>query len=175
MEKEIITEFGRVFRQYKLLAEKAIDQLPDEQLFAVPGEESNSIAIIMQHMIGNLKSRFTDFYTTDGEKPDRHRDNEFILQDKDKVVLMNEWNNAWQILFPILENMQPTDLQKEVTIRGEKHSVYNAMQRQVAHYSYHVGQIVYIARLLKGNSFVSLSIPKGQSDAFNESMRKKLT
>lgn len=175
MEKEIITEFGRIFRQYKLLAEKAIDQLPDEQLFAVPGEETNSIAIIMQHMIGNLKSRFTDFYTTDGEKPDRHRDNEFILQVKDKVVLMNEWNNAWQILFPILENMQPTDLQKEVTIRGEKHSVYNAMQRQVAHYSYHVGQIVYIARLLKGNSFVSLSIPKGQSDAFNESMRKKLT
>ena len=156
------------FEQYKLLAEKAFEQTTDEKLFWQFNAESNSIAIIMKHLSGNMLSRFTDFLSTDGEKKWRKRDAEFENTLLTKDELLQQWNAGWQCLFQALNALSEQDLGKEIFIRNQSHSVMDAINRQLAHYSYHIGQIVFIAKLLNDNSWKSLSIPKGKSDEFNK-------
>ena len=156
-----------VFRYYKKLAERAIAQCPDEALFTTLDAESNSIAIIVKHMAGNMRSRWTDFLTSDGEKPDRNRDLEFEAPPTTRAVLMETWERGWKHLFGALEPLSDADLTRTITIRTEPHSVMQAINRQVAHYSYHVGQIVYLARHLAGDKWQTLTIPKRKSAEFN--------
>ncbi len=156
------------FLYYKMLGEKAMAQLEPEQLFLQPNEDSNSIAIIVQHMAGNMLSRWTDFLTSDGEKEWRNRDAEFeiVLQDKDAVL--QKWEEGWACLFNVINNLRPAQLTDTILIRNEPHTITEAINRQLAHYPYHVGQIVFFAKQLKGNSFKSLSIAKNKSGEFNE-------
>jgi hypothetical protein len=156
-----------VFRSYKRLAERAMEQVTDEQLFAVLDPEGNSIAIIVKHMAGNMRSRWTDFLTTDGEKPDRNRDSEFVDPPASRDVLLAEWEDGWNRVFTALEPLGESDLGRPVTIRGERHSVMQAINRQLAHYSHHVGQIVFLAKHLACDHWKSLSVPRNQSAEFN--------
>jgi uncharacterized damage-inducible protein DinB len=156
-----------VFRQYKRLAERALEQVNDEQFVATIDSESNSLALILKHMIGNMRSRWTDFLISDGEKPWRNRDSEFELGDASRTDLMQQWEAAWMLVFSALEPLGDADLERVVTIRGEKHSVMQAINRQIAHYAYHVGQVVFLAKHLKGSEFKSLTIPKRKSLEFN--------
>ena len=156
-----------LFRQYKKLADRAMEQVSDEQLFAAIDPETNSIAIIVKHLTGNMRSRWTDFLTTDGEKADRDRDSEFIDPPPTREALLAAWENAWERLFTALEPLSDADLRRKVTIRGEVHSVMGAVNRQVAHYGLHIGQIVLLAKHFAGRQWQSLSVPKGQSVEFN--------
>lgn len=156
-----------VFRYYKKLAERAMAQLTDEQLFTALDEESNSIAIIVKHMAGNMRSRWTDFLTSDGEKPDRNRDNEFEKPPGTREALLALWEQGWGCLFEALEALTDADLTRTITIRGEAHSVMQAVNRQVAHYPYHCGQIVFLAKHLNYAGWKSLSVPRGKSQEFN--------
>jgi uncharacterized damage-inducible protein DinB len=156
-----------LFRYYKKLAEGAMEQVSDEQLFAALDEEMNSIAIIVKHMAGNMRSRWTDFLTSDGEKPDRSRDTEFVAPPSTRKDLMQVWNDGWERVFHALEPLSNKDLEREVFIRGEAHSVMQAINRQIAHYAYHCGQIVFLAKHLKGNSWKTLSVPRNKSAEFN--------
>lgn len=156
-----------VFRYYKKLGDRAMVQCPDEGLFRTLDEESNSIAIIVKHLAGNMRSRWMDFLTTDGEKPDRNRDSEFEQPPKTRAELLESWERGWKYVFDALEPLTDADLTRTVTIRTEPHSVMQAINRQVAHYSYHVGQIVYLARHFAGNQWQSLTIPKKRSAEFN--------
>lgn len=159
-----------LFRYYKRLADKAIEQCPEEALFSTLDPESNSIALIVKHMAGNMRSRWTDFLTSDGEKPDRNRDSEFEDPPKNKPDLLAMWERGWKILFDALEPLVETDLTRTVTIRTEPHSVMQAINRQIAHYSYHVGQIVFLAKHLtakKTGSWSSLTVPRKKSGDFN--------
>lgn len=158
-----------LFRYYKKLTERALQQCPDEGLFAELGAESNSIAIIVKHIAGNMRSRWTDFLTTDGEKPDRHRDTEFEAPPQSRAEMMELWETSWTILFAALTPLSDADLGRTVTIRSEPHSVTQAINRQMAHYTYHLGQIVYLARHFAAGAghWTSLSIPKGASKQFN--------
>src|SRR5271156_6198845 len=131
-----------LFRHYKKLAERAMEQVTDEQLFAVLDEEANSIAIVVKHMAGNMRSRWTDFLTSDGEKPDRDRDTEFVDPPASREALLAIWEDGWQRLFGALKPLSEQDMGRTITIRGEAHSVMQAINRQVGHYSYHCGQIV---------------------------------
>src|SRR5579883_2357452 len=135
-----------MFRQYKQQAERAMAQVSDGQLFAVLDGEANSIALIVKHMAGNMRSRWTDFLTTDGEKPDRNRDSEFEEPATTRAQLMEQWNAGWKRVFDALEPLADADLTRTVFIRGEAHSVMQAINRQIAHYAYHVGQIVFMAK-----------------------------
>lgn len=158
-----------LFRYYKKLAERAMAQCSDENLFAVIDPESNSIAIIVKHMAGNMRSRWMDFLTTDGEKPDRNRDTEFEDPPKTRAALMELWERGWKYLFDALEPLTDADMGRTVTIRTEPHSVMQAINRQVAHYAHHVGQIVFLAKHLTAEAtgkWDSLSVPRGQSKAF---------
>jgi hypothetical protein len=149
------------FRKMKKLAEDAIAQARDEDLARRIDAESNSIALIMKHMAGNLRSRFTDFLTTDGEKPDRNRDGEFEETGepaRDRMVA--DWESGWQVLFGALEALSPEDLLRDVYIRGERHSVLQALDRQLTHHAYHVGQIVFLAKHFRSAEWRSLSIPR---------------
>jgi hypothetical protein len=157
-----------LFRYYKKLAGAAMGQVSDEQLFATLDGEMNSIAVIVKHMAGNMKSRWTDFLTSDGEKADRNRDTEFVEPPSSRDGLMELWEQGWSCLFQALEPLTDADLARTVTIRGEPHSVMQAINRQVAHYSYHCGQIVFLAKHFKGHDWTSLSVPRGRSGAFNE-------
>ena len=157
-----------LFRYYKKLGERAMVQCPDEGIFTVVDAESNSIAIIVKHLAGNMRSRWTDFLTTDGEKPDRNRDTEFEEPPATRAELMELWERGWKYLFDALEPLTDTDASRTVTIRTEPHSVMQAVNRQVAHYSYHVGQIVYLARHFAGDKWQSLTIPKRKSGEFNK-------
>ena len=157
-----------LFRYYKKLADAAMAQVSDEQLYAVLDGEMNSIAVIVKHMAGNMKSRWTDFLTSDGEKPDRHRDTEFVEPPASREGLMDLWERGWNCLSQALEPLTDADLARTVTIRGEPHSVMQAINRQVAHYSYHCGQIVFLAKHFRGSDWISLSVPRGWSGAFNE-------
>lgn len=151
-----------------------MEQLDEEQLNWAPSPESNSIVIIVKHLYGNMLSRWTDFLTTDGEKEWRNRDNEFVSEKKlsrEQITWM--WEDGWSLLFKTLYALTDADLDKKVKIRGEEHSVLEALQRQTAHYSYHVGQIVYIAKACKDKDWSSLSIPKNKSKEFNEKMLGK--
>ncbi len=156
-----------LFRYYKRLAERAMEQVSDEQLFAVLDPEANSIAIIVKHMTGNMRSRWTDFLTTDGEKPNRDRDTEFVDPPATRESLMADWENGWSCLFRALEPLSDADLSRTVTIRGEAHSVMQAINRQLAHYPHHVGQIVLLAKHFACDRWQSLSVPRNQSAAFN--------
>ncbi len=156
-----------VFRYYKKLAERAMEQVADEQLFAALDEEANSIAIIVKHMTGNMRSRWTDFLTTDGEKPDRNRDSEFVDPPATRKALLEEWENGWSWVFQALEPLTDADLGRTVTIRGEAHSVMQAINRQMAHYPHHVGQIVLLAKHFACDRWQSLSVPRNQSAEFN--------
>lgn len=156
-----------VLRYYKKLAERAMDQVADEQLFTVLDKEANSIAIIVKHMTGNMRSRWTDFLTTDGEKPDRNRDTEFVDPPATRKALLEDWESGWNRVFQALEPLTEADLGRTVTIRGEAHSVMQAINRQVAHYPHHVGQIVMLAKHFACERWQSLSVPRNQSAEFN--------
>ena len=156
-----------LFRYYKNLAERAMAQVTDEQLLAVLDSEMNSIAVIVKHMTGNMRSRWTDFLTSDGEKPDRQREAEFADPPPTREALLALWEEGWNCVFKALEPLSETDLQRIVTIRGEAHSVMQTINRQVAHYSYHCGQIVFLAKHLNHGQWQSLSVPRGQSKEFN--------
>jgi Protein of unknown function (DUF1572) len=156
-----------LFRYYKNLAERAMAQVTDDQLFTVLDAEMNSIAVIVKHMAGNMRSRWTEFLTTDGEKPDRNRDAEFTDPPLTREALLAIWEEGWQCLFRALEPITNQDLERAITIRGEAHSVMQAINRQVAHYSYHCGQIVLLAKHFKHADWKSLSVPRRQSAEFN--------
>jgi hypothetical protein len=156
-----------VFRYYKKLGDRAIEQCPDKGLFAMLDAESNSIAIIVKHISGNMISRWTDFLTSDGEKPYRNRDAEFESPPQSRAELLEVWERGWKCLFDALEPLTEADMTRTITIRTEPHSVMQAINRQVAHYSYHVGQIVYLARHFAGEKWQSLTIPKKKSAEFN--------
>ena len=156
-----------LFRYYKNLAERAMAQVTDEELLAVLDDEMNSIAVIVKHMAGNMRSRWTDFLTSDGEKPDRQRDAEFVDPPSTREALLAAWEEGWQCLLGTLEALSEEDLQRTITIRGEAHSVMQAINRQVAHYSYHCGQIVFLAKHFKHNEWQSLSVPRRKSAEFN--------
>jgi hypothetical protein len=157
-----------LFRNYKKLAERAMEQVTEQQLFIAIDEEANSIAIIVKHMAGNMRSRWTDFLTTDGEKPDRNRDSEFIEPPATRTALMEVWENGWSHVFQALEPLTDTDLSRTVTIRGEPHSVMQAINRQIAHYAHHVGQIVLLAKHFAHDRWESLSIPRNRSAEFTQ-------
>jgi hypothetical protein len=161
------------FAEYKALGDKTIAQLADEQLHLQPNPASNSIAIIIQHLHGNMRSRWTNFLTEDGEKPWRERDAEFEPQALSRDALLQRWNEGWSILFQNLERLTEHDLLKNITIRTQPLVVIDAINRQLAHSSYHVGQIVFLGKWLQGGAWQSLSIPKGASQQFNETLRKK--
>jgi len=153
-----------VFKNYKSLAEKSFSQLTnDSQFHFQPDSESNSIAIIIQHLNGNMISRWTDFLTTDGEKPYRKRDVEFEIYKSNKKELMQMWDKGWDVFLNTLNSLAADDLLKTVTIRGEGLTVYQALNRQTAHYAYHIGQIVFIAKHIQSGNWQSLSIPKNKS------------
>ena len=156
-----------LFRYYKKLGEGAIEQVTDEQLFAALDPEMNSIAIIVKHIAGNMRSRWTDFLTSDGEKPDRNRDTEFEQPPSTREELLKVWNDGWNRVFSALEPLSDSDVGRTVTIRGEPHSVMQAINRQIAHYAYHVGQIVFLAKHLNASKWKSLSVPRNKSADFN--------
>ena len=156
-----------IFRYYKKLAERAMAQVSDEQLFTTLDAEANSIAIVVKHMAGNMRSRWTDFLTSDGEKPTRNRDSEFVDPAPTRAALMADWEDGWARVFSALEPLTDDDLDRTITIRGEAHSVMQAINRQVAHYSHHVGQIVLLAKHFACDRWQSLSVPRNQSADFN--------
>lgn len=160
MNQAYLDSVRKIFLQYKKLAERAMHQLEPSQLFLQPNEDSNSIAVLVKHMAGNMISRWTDFFTTDGEKPGRNRDSEFENDVANKEVLLDRWEQGWHVFITTLNEIKPADLARTIYIRGEAHSVLEAINRQLAHYSYHTGQIVYVAKMLKKTEWDSLSIPK---------------
>ena len=164
-----LEDVQRQLRKYKELADKAIAQVTDEQLFTALDAETNSIAITMKHMAGNMRSRWTDFLTSDGEKPDRQRDREFEREDESAAALRRSWDAAWELTIGVIDGLDWRDLEREVTIRGEPHGVVTAINRQLTHYAYHVGQIVLLARHFAGSEWQWLSIPRGKSAEFEVS------
>jgi Protein of unknown function (DUF1572) len=162
------------FRAYKKLAERALAQVKDDEYFVTLDEESNSIAVMMKHIAGNMLSRWTDFLTSDGEKPDRNRDLEFVIKSgTTKEELFDYWEQGWACLFSALESLQPSDFDKTVFIRGKAHSIVQATHRQMTHYAYHIGQIVFLAKHLRASDWQSLSVPRNRSADFNEYLNKK--
>jgi len=159
-----------LFRYYKKLAEDAMAQVTDEELIQALDTEANSIALIVKHMAGNMRSRWRDFLTTDGEKPDRNRDSEFVEPPATREQLRALWEEGWGVVFGALEPLTDADLGRTVLIRNEPHSVMQAINRQIAHYAYHVGQIVALAKHFRGDSWKSLSVPKNKSADFNRAV-----
>jgi uncharacterized damage-inducible protein DinB len=162
------------FQKIKKLADKAIEQLTDEQLHQAIDSESNSVAVIMRHMAGNMRSRWTDFLTSDGEKANRNRDREFESVSLSRAELLAEWEHGWQCVFDAITPLSDDDLRRTVVIRAEPQSAYQAMSRQVAHYAGHAYQILFLGKHLRGAAWKSLSIPRGQSEEFNRRMLDKL-
>ena len=160
------------FKEYKTLGEKTFDQLTTAQLHHQPHKASNSIAIIIQHLHGNMRSRWTAFLTEDGEKAWRRRDAEFEIKAAEKEVLLQLWHQGWEALFSTLTTLTAEDLAKTITIRSQPLTVVDAINRQLAHYSYHVGQIVFLGKWMIGNGWQSLTIPKGGSQAYNTALQK---
>ena len=166
----------RTFRDYKKLAEGALRQISDEDFFKTIDEETNSIAVNMKHMAGNMISRWTDFLTTDGEKPERNRDIEFVmLPGATKDQMLAYWEKGWQCVFAAIEPLKADDLMRTVTIRGQEHTVVQAINRQIAHYAYHTGQIVYLAKHFRSAEWQSLSVPRNKSAEFNAYLEQKLS
>jgi hypothetical protein len=168
MQKDYLLSVYKQFQYYKLLGERTFIQLDEKDLFWQFNDASNSIAIIVNHLWGNMKSRWTDFLNTDGEKEWRQRDLEFenIIQSKNELI--EKWEDGWQCLFIALESINENNFDTVIYIRNQGHTIVEAINRQLAHYAYHVGQIVFIGRMIKGEGWESLSIPKGQSAAFNQ-------
>jgi len=163
-----IEDSRSLFAHYKKLAEGAMAQVTDEQLFVILDEEMNSIALIVKHMAGNMRSRWTDFLTSDGEKSDRNRDSEFVDPPQSRAALMEIWEDGWARLFSAIGPLSDADMSRTVTIRGEAHSVMQAINRQLAHYACHCGQILFLAKHLQHTNWKSLSIPRGQSGTYNQ-------
>jgi hypothetical protein len=162
------------FRDYKKLAERAFEQVTDEEFFRALDEESNSLAVIVRHMSGNMLSRWTDFLTTDGEKPDRNRDMEFVISpETTRDDVMERWEQGWRCLFAALEALRPEDVLRKVLIRNEEHTVVEAVNRQLTHYSYHTGQLVFLAKHFRSTAWKSLSVPRNRSAEFNAYMTGK--
>ena len=162
-----------LFGYYKKLGERAMEHVSDQQLFEVMDEEMNSIAIIVKHMCGNMRSRWTDFLTSDGEKPDRNRDTEFVDPPDTRDGVMKLWEQGWGCVFAALKPLCDTDLERRVTIRGEDHSVMQAVNRQLAHYAYHCGQMVFLAKHFQQGDWKSLSVPRNKSAEFNRRVLSK--
>lgn len=160
-----------LLRYYKKLAEAAMTQVTDEQLFTVLDPEMNSVALIVKHMAGNMRSRWTDFLTSDGEKPDRNRDNEFVEPPSSREELMSMWEAGWKYLFAAIEPLSPEDMTRIVTIRGEAHSVMQAINRQSAHCAYHCGQIVFLAKHFQYLQWKSPTVPRAHSEEFNRKVK----
>lgn len=165
---DVLAQSRAVFRTYKDLGDKAMAQLAsDEEFFHALDPESNSVAIIVKHLRGNMRSRWTDFLTTDGEKPGRHRDEEFEMRDGlGRPDVLAWWEEGWSVVFAALDALRPEDLGRTITIRGEPHTVVQAILRQVAHYASHVGQIVFLAKHLRSAEWKTLSIPRGKSEEY---------
>jgi hypothetical protein len=174
MSSPILDAARDELQKIKKLGDKAIAQLSDADLHVKIDDESNSVAIIMRHMAGNMRSRWTDFLTSDGEKPDRFRDREFEDVAASRADLLGEWEDGWRRLFAAINLLTDADLQRTVVIRAEPHSVYQAISRQVAHYAGHVYQILFLGKHLKGAAWASLSVPRGQSEEFNRKMLARL-
>jgi hypothetical protein len=175
LAKHYLEDSLKVFRNYKRLGERAIAQLSDEELFHALDAEMNSVALNVKHLAGNMRSRWTDFLTTDGEKPDRNRDSEFVIDEgTTREDVMRRWEEGWRTVFAAIEPLRAEDLMREVTIRALPHTVVMAINRQLTHYAYHVGQIVFLAKHFRSAAWQSLSIPRGQSEAVNKSMRQPL-
>lgn len=162
-----LEETARQLRGHKRMAEGAISQLSDQEFFRAIGPEANSVAVLVKHIAGNQRSRFTDFLTTDGEKPTRHRDNEFVLETNTRAEVMEWWEQGWKILFDTLSSLRPDDVTRTITIRNEPHTVLQAINRAIAHYAQHIGQIVFLAKHLRSSEWKTLSIPRGKSEEFN--------
>lgn len=167
MTNDYLESVKKQFAYYKMLGEKTFAQLSDEQLFEQYNEESNSIATIVKHLWGNMRSRWTDFLTTDGEKEWRQRDTEFDNDLADRAELLTKWNEGWSCLFDSLNSLTEADLAKEIFIRNQGHTVVEAINRQLAHYPYHVGQIVFLGKMWCNEKWNSLSIPRGNSKEYN--------
>ena len=172
MQQTFISDCIKRFEYYKSLGDKTFEQLQEKDLFYKPSPDSNSIAIIIQHMYGNMLSRWTNFLTEDGEKEWRNRDAEFEQMQITKQDLISFWNEGWNVLLKTLNDLKPEDLTKTIHIRTEPLVVYDAIIRQMAHYPYHVGQIVTLGKMIKDKDFKSLSIPKGDSQQFNQQMQR---
>jgi hypothetical protein len=177
MALELTTSFLKdsveVLRYYKRLGERAMEQAPEAGLFATLDTESNSIAIIVKHMHGNMRSRWTDFLTTDGEKPDRNRDTEFEAAPTTRAELIAQWETGWRHVFEALAGLTESDLSRQVVIRTEAHSVMQAINRALGHYAYHTGQIVYLAKHFAGANWKALTIPRGKSAEINAKMASR--
>src|SRR5262245_17711288 len=168
LAQEYLADSLSTFRAYKKLAEKAIVQVKDEELFVQIDEESNSIAVVMKHISGNMISRWTDFLTSDGEKPDRNRDMEFVINPQtSRQDLMAYWERGWQCVFTAVEPLTVEDFTKKVLIRGAPHTIIQAINRQLTHYAYHIGQIVFLSKHFCSAEWMSLSIPRNRSAEFN--------
>lgn len=165
---ELLSAIINTFEANKRLADRAVEQVPDDKLRVALDENTNSIAVIMKHLAGNLISRWTDFLTTDGEKPDRNRDGEFVDTFRSREELLDYWERGWNCLLTTLKTLKAEDLGKTVTIRGEPHSVPLALERSLAHTCYHIGQIVQVARIHAGEQWNTLTIPRGGSQQFNQ-------
>jgi uncharacterized damage-inducible protein DinB len=175
-EKVIVNYLGdalKSFQNYKKLAERAIEQVTDEEFFAAIDEEANSIAVVVKHIAGNLRSRWTDFLTTDGEKDFRDRDSEFEITLDTRESLMEFWEKGWQTLFDAIEPLKADDLSRTVAIRGQPHTVVEAINRQLTHYAYHIGQIVILAKHFRSTEWKTLSVPKNRSAEFNRFLAEK--
>ena len=163
----------RSFRNYKKLAERAFEQVSDEEFSRSLDEEGNSIAVIVKHIAGNARSRWRDLFTSDGEKADRNRDTEFEMIGDTRAALMELWETGWQTLFDAIEPLSVDDFGRTITIRGEPHTVVEAINRQMTHYAYHVGQIVFLAKHFRSKEWRSLSVPRNRSAEFNQFLADK--
>jgi hypothetical protein len=164
-----LEEARRQFRGHKRMGEAAMAQLRDEDFLVTLDPESNSVAILVKHLAGNMRSRFSDFLTSDGEKPDRFRDQEFELTAATiRAEIMNWWEEGWACVFAAIELLRPEDVMRTVTIRGEPHTVLQAINRQIAHYAQHIGQMVFLAKHLRSSQWKTLSIPRGKSEEFKK-------
>jgi len=169
-----LDEIRRQMKAYKRLADGALAQVTEEEFFRELDPESNSLAVLVKHMAGNLRSRFTDFLTSDGEKPDRNRDQEFeVAVGTTRKEALGAWEDGWKVLFDTLAALKPDDVMRKVTIRGEPHTVLQALNRSLAHMAQHTGQIVFLAKHFKSTQWKTLSVPRGESKEFEARMREK--
>ena len=169
VSKHYLEEALRQLRGHKRMGEAAMSQLKDEEFFVTLDTESNSVAVLVKHLAGNMRSRFTDFLTSDGEKPDRFRDHEFELTPATtRADVMRWWEEGWARVFSAIDSLKPEDLMRTVPIRGEPHTVLQAINRQIAHYAQHIGQIVFLAKHLRSSEWKTLSIPRGKSEAYKK-------
>lgn len=176
LAKHFLDDARKTFRDYKALADKSFEQLSEEEFFVALDEESNSVGVIVKHMAGNMLSRWTDFLTTDGEKPTRNRDMEFVLtKGTTRQELLEYWEQGWRAVFDAVEPLQPEDVERKVFIRGQEHSVMQAIMRQLTHYAYHTGQIVFLAKHFRSGEWKSLSIPRNRSAEFNTYMTEEVS